>query len=107
MVVKERLLTTLNRRKMAFVGDILRGKDISIDLFMGMVYGSEEGVDRKLDIVTTLKKLQVAEVSLICTGWRRTEDYREPRWFINFAYNELPKTILLQGVSEKAQPPFM
>ena len=39
MEVEERLLTTLNRRKMAFVGHILRGKDISTDLFMRMVYG--------------------------------------------------------------------
>ena len=31
----------------------------------------------------TLLKLQVAEVSLICTGWRRTGDYGEPRRFIN------------------------
>ena len=37
--MKERLLTTLNRRKMAFVEHVLRGKDISTDLFMGMVYG--------------------------------------------------------------------
>ena len=35
----ERLLTTLNRGKIAFVGHILRGKDISTDLFMGMVHG--------------------------------------------------------------------
>ena len=39
--------------------------------------------DRKLDTATTLKRLQVAEVSLICTGWRRTEDYGEPRRSIN------------------------
>ena len=39
--------------------------------------------DRKLDRAKTLKKLQVAEVSLICTCWRRTEDYGEPRRFIN------------------------
>ena len=39
MAVKERLLTTLNRRKMAFVGHIFRGNDISSDLFTGTVYG--------------------------------------------------------------------
>ena len=47
---------------------------------------SEEEEDRKLDTATTLKKLQVAEVSLICTGWRRTEDYGEPRQFINMNF---------------------
>ena len=36
---KERLLTAINRRKMSFVGHILRHKDISCDLFMGSVYG--------------------------------------------------------------------
>ena len=46
----------------------------------------EEEEDRKLDIATTLKKLQVAEVSLIYTGWRRTEDYGEPRRFINMNF---------------------
>ena len=47
---------------------------------------SEEEEDQKPDTATTLKNLQVAEVSLICTGWRRAEDYgepREPRRFIN------------------------
>ena len=37
---KERLLTTINRRKMSFVGHVLRRKDISCDLFMGSVYGN-------------------------------------------------------------------
>ena len=31
-------------------------------------------------------KLQVIEVSLIFTGWRRTEDYGEPRRFINMNF---------------------
>ena len=35
---KERLLTTINRRKMSFFGHVLRHKDISCDLFMGSVY---------------------------------------------------------------------
>ena len=39
MDCKERLLATLNRKKMSFVGHILRRKDISCDLFMGSVYG--------------------------------------------------------------------
>ena len=47
---------------------------------------SEEEEDQKLDIVTRLKKLQMAEVSLICTGWCRTEDYGEPWRFINLNF---------------------
>ena len=39
MYVSERLLTTINRRKMVFVGHILGGKDITSDLLLGMVYG--------------------------------------------------------------------
>ena len=37
---KERLLGTLNRRKMSFVGHILRLKDIRCDLLMGSAYGN-------------------------------------------------------------------
>ena len=40
MDCKERLLTTINRRKMSFVGHGLRYKDISCDLLMGSVYGN-------------------------------------------------------------------
>ena len=47
---------------------------------------SEKEEDQKPAIATKLKKLQVAEVSLICTGWRRTEDYGEPRRFINMNF---------------------
>ena len=39
MVCKERLLTAINRRKISFVGHVLRHKDISCDLFMGSAYG--------------------------------------------------------------------
>ena len=39
MDVSERLLTTINRRKMTFVGHILRGKDITSDILLRMVYG--------------------------------------------------------------------
>ena len=35
---KERLLATINRRNMFFVGHVLRRRDISCDLFMGSVY---------------------------------------------------------------------
>ena len=35
---KERLLATINRLKMSFVGHVLRRKDISCNLFMGSVY---------------------------------------------------------------------
>ena len=38
MDCKERLLTTINRRKMSFAGHALRHKDISCNLFMGSVY---------------------------------------------------------------------
>ena len=40
MDASERLLKTINRRKMAFIGHILRGKDITSDLLLGMVYGT-------------------------------------------------------------------
>ena len=35
---KETLLATLFRRKVSFVGYILRGKDVSCELFVGSVY---------------------------------------------------------------------
>ena len=38
--VRERLLTTINRREKAFIGNMLSGKDISSDLLLGMVYGT-------------------------------------------------------------------
>ena len=38
----ERLLTTINRRKMAFIGYIFRRKDITNDLILGMAYGKRE-----------------------------------------------------------------
>ena len=53
---------------------------------------SEEEEDQKLDIAATLKKLQAAEVSLICTGGSRTEDYGQPRRFINMSES----TVLIQ-----------
>ena len=40
MDVKERLITTINRKKMAFIGHIRRGKDITSDLLLGMVYST-------------------------------------------------------------------
>ena len=40
MDCKKRLLTEINRRKMSFVGHVLRHKDISCDLFIGSVYGN-------------------------------------------------------------------
>ena len=60
---------------------------------------SEEEEDRKLDIATTLKKLQVAEVSLICTGWRRTEDYGKPRSLINMNFSLIDDDILTEYLS--------
>ena len=38
MDVSERLLTTIDCRKMSVIGHILRGKDITSDLLLGMVY---------------------------------------------------------------------
>ena len=40
MDCEERLLTTINRRKMTFVGHVLRYKDISCDLFMDIECGN-------------------------------------------------------------------
>ena len=39
MGVSERILTTVNRRKMAFIGCVLMGKDINSNLLPGMAYG--------------------------------------------------------------------
>ena len=44
---KERLLINLNRRKMSFVGHILRSKNTSYDLFMGSVMETEAEADQK------------------------------------------------------------
>ena len=40
MDASERLLATINCRKMAFVGHILKGKDITSAFLLGMVYGT-------------------------------------------------------------------
>ena len=55
--MKQRLLTTLSRRKIAFVGHILRGKDISTDLFMGMVYGKRGRVTPKTRYSDNVKEV--------------------------------------------------
>ena len=56
MDCKERLLATLNRRKMYFVGHVLRRKDISCNLFMGSVYADRERGRPKTSTMTTLRK---------------------------------------------------
>ena len=40
MDASERLLTTINGRELFFVGHLQRGKDIAIDLLLGMAYGT-------------------------------------------------------------------
>ena len=43
MDVSKRLLTTMNHRKMAFIGQIVKGKDITNNLLLGMVNGKSGG----------------------------------------------------------------
>ena len=62
MDVSERLLTTINHRKMAFIGQIVKGKDITSDLLLGMFMAREGEKDQNLDIVTTSKRFLVEEV---------------------------------------------
>ena len=62
MDVSERLLTTINRRKKALIRQILRTKDITSGLLIGMVYCREGEEDQKPDKATTSKRFLVEEV---------------------------------------------
>ena len=81
--VSERLLTTINRRKMAFVGHILRGKDITSDLVIGMIYGMRgrpkaRYSDNIKEISGGKSMLQLYRMSQDRRKWRATAVYFEP-----------------------------
>ena len=85
MDVSERLLTTINRRKMAFVGHILRGKDITSDLLLGMVYGMRGRGRQKVRYSDNIKEisggksmLQLYRMAQDRRKWRATVVYFEP-----------------------------
>ena len=85
MDVSERLLTTINRRKMAFVGHILRGKDITSDLLVGMVYGMRGRGRPKVRYSDNIKEisggksmLQLYRMAQDRRKWRATAVYFEP-----------------------------
>ena len=65
---------------MAFVGHILRGKDITSDLLLGMVYGMRgKPTVRYSD---NIKESSGGKVCFSCTEWHKTEENGEPRCII-------------------------
>ena len=83
MDVSERLLTTINRRKVAFVGHMLRGKDITNDLLLGMVYGMRgrpkvRYSDNIKEISGGKSMLQLYRMEQDRRKWRATAVYFEP-----------------------------
>ena len=81
MDVSERLLTTINRRKMAFVGHILRGKGITNDLLLGMVYGMGGRGRPEVRYSDNIKEISGGKSMLQSQGrgkWRATAVYFEP-----------------------------
>ena len=77
MAVNERLLTTLSRRKMSFIGHILRVNDTTTDLFMGIVYG-KRGIGRpKVRYSDNIK--EIADGRSIIEIFRMALDKREWR----------------------------
>ena len=67
---------------MAFVGHILRGKDITSDLLLGMVYGMRGRGRPKVRYSDNIKEISGGKVSFSCTEWHRTDENGEPRRFI-------------------------
>ena len=82
MDVSKRLLTTMNHRKIAFIGQIAKGKDITNNLLLGLLMAREGEKDQKLDIATTPERFLVEEIWVGCTEWHRIEGNGEPWWFI-------------------------
>ena len=85
MDVSERLLKTINLRTMAFIGHILRGKDITSDLLLGMVYGMRGRGRLKVRYSDNIKEisggksmLQLYRMAQDRRKWRATAVYFEP-----------------------------
>ena len=85
MNVSERLLTTINCKKMAFIGHILRGKDITSDLILGMVYGTRGRGRSKVRLSDNIKEIsgersmiQLYRMAQDRMKWRATAVYFEP-----------------------------
>ena len=72
MAVKERLQKTLDRREMASIIHIQRGKDTSSDLFLGIIYGKRQRETKRG--ATTSKKLLVEEIWYSYIDWHRMEE---------------------------------
>ena len=85
MNVSKRLLATINCRKMAFVGHILKGKDITSDLLLGMVYGTRGRGRPKVRFSDNIKEIsggrsmtQLYRMAQDRRKWRATAVYFEP-----------------------------
>ena len=85
MNVSKRLLATINCRKMAFVGHIQRGKDITTDLLLGMVYGTRGRGRPKVIFGDNIKEIsggrsmtQLYRMAQDRRKWRATAVYFEP-----------------------------
>ena len=81
----ERLLTTINRRKKAFIKHILRRKDITNDLLLGMVHGKRgRGIpkarysDNIKEISRGRSMIQLYRMAQDKEKWRATVVYFEP-----------------------------
>ena len=85
MNVSKRLLATVNCRQMAFVGHILRGKDITSDLLLGMVYHTRGRGRPKVRFSDNIKEIsggrsitQLYRMAQDRRTWRATVVYFEP-----------------------------
>ena len=85
MACKERLLITLNRRKISFVGHVLRSKDLGCELFMGSVYGKRGGGRPKVrfrdnikEIVSGRSVVDLFRLAQSRAHWRAMAVYFEP-----------------------------
>ena len=85
MDVSKRLLATINCRQMAFVGHILRGKDITSDLLLAMVYGTRGRGRPKVRFSDNIKEIsggrsmtQLYRMAQDRRKWRATAVYFEP-----------------------------
>ena len=76
---QEKLLVTLNRRKMSFLGHVLRSNDISHELSMGTAHGKRGRGRPKVRYSENIKKLLVVKVLYTCPVWLRIELNGEPR----------------------------
>ena len=82
MDITKRLQTTINHRKMAFIGHILKGKDITSYLLLGKVYGMRRRRSPKVkysgnikDISSGRSMIQVYRIALDRRKWRAMAVY--------------------------------